>query len=192
MNANQVPCPYDLTANVGPLPIGVIVEWHSEPNTQANTLVGNPSAVNGGTYYAFAKSEDGCYSQGVQVIVTCQSGQCSAPNNLGVIAATGGFLIHFQSASYPPPSNSYTVKRRLRSDPDIDASYTTIGSTGSGDIIWNTTSNRWEVLDTTAQNGVLYTYIAISNCGATQPRIDTDFSNFPTCPVVTGVIATIV
>lgn len=189
MNANQVPCPYDLTALITTLPNGITAEWHNQNNTLVATRIPTPSAVSTGTYYVFAKNANGCYSEGVQVVVICQSGQCSAPQDARVVTATGGFLVSFVSAGFPPPSNSYTVKRRLTSDPDVSASYTIIGSTGSGGIQFNAASGRWEILDNTALNNIIYTYVVISNCGATAPYVSVEFSNFTSCPIITGLSA---
>jgi len=55
------------------------------------------------------------------------------------------FFVKFQSAAYPPPANSYTVYRRLATDPDVGGSYTTIGTP-----VWNATLSRWVIADVTA------------------------------------------
>lgn len=185
-NANNVPCPYNLTQLVSALPAGVVAEYHTQNNTNASSLVANPQAVTSGIYYIFARDSNGCYSIGTSVQVVCLSTSCSAPQNLTVKSAMGGFLVQFQSAAFPPPNNSYTVKRRLASDPDQLGSYTTIGTP-----VWNSTTSRWEILDTTGQDNVDYVYVAISNCGSTQPTIETTFSNYTSCPIVTGVVVTI-
>ena len=185
---NNALCPFDLTGLLTSIPNGVTVEWHNADDTSANSLVSDPQSAGSGTYYAFAKNSNGCYSDSVMVNVLCPTQQqCSAPQNVGVQTVAGGFLVFFQSAAFPPPSNSYTVKRKLTSDPDVVASYTTIGSTGSGGVVWNAGMNRWEILDNTAVDNTAYTYIVISNCGATQPYAGTEFSNYPSCPVVTGL-----
>lgn len=179
-NVADAECPYDLSALVNTLPLGVTAEWHNLNNTNNSSLVANPTAVTGGVYYVFAKNSDGCYSQGVQVILTCdEDTTCSAPQNLLVQDISGGFRVRFQGASFPPPSNSYTVKRRLKASADIDASYTTIGTP-----TWNAGVSRWEILDETAINNTLYTYRAISNCTSSAPYVDYDFANL-TCAFVT-------
>jgi hypothetical protein len=170
-----VDCPYNLSGAIGALPSGITAEWHTADNTEAATLVADPTAVNSGVYYAFAKDEStGCYSMGLKVIIVCVSeSECTAPQNLEVMAITGGFLVQFQSAAFPPPFNSYTVKRRLAIDPDVDGSYTTIGTP-----TWNASSARWEILDSTALNSTLYVYEAQSNCGDdTTPSVQYQFAN---------------
>lgn len=180
-NVVDATCPYDLTPLVTGLPVGITAEWHNLNNTNTSSLVPDPTSVVGGIYYVFAKDSNGCYSTGTQVILTCSTETaCSAPQTLLVEAITGGFRVRFQSAAYPPPSNSYTVKRRLTADPDIVGSYTTIGTP-----TWNATVSRWEILDNTPPlNNTLYTYRAISNCEESAPYIDYIFANI-TCPVVT-------
>lgn len=173
-------CPYDLTALVETLPIGITSEWHTLNNTNTSTLIADPTSVTAGTYFVFAKNSDGCYSLGVNVILTCTAEtNCSAPQNLIVEAITGGFRVRFQSAAYPPPLNSYTVKRRLTADADISGNYTTIGTP-----TWNATAARWEILDAPGTDNTLYTYRAISNCSTTSPYTDYVFANLD-CPAVT-------
>ena len=182
-NVNGVTCPYDLTSLVSAPPAGVTVEWHTANNTNAESLVPNATSVSSGVYYAFAKDASGCFSTATVVTLTCAAAtSCTAPQGLSVIESVGGFLVSFQSAAFPPPSNSYTVKRRLKSDPDVPGSYTTIGTP-----TYNAGTGKWEILDTTASNNVLYTYRAVSNCGGspvTTPYVDYDFANI-TCPSVT-------
>lgn len=178
-NVEDASCPYDLTSLTSTPPMGITAEWHNLNNTNTSSLVPNPTQVTNGVYYVFGKNSDGCYSLGTQVILTCSADTaCSAPQNLIVEAIMGGFRVRFQTPAYPPPGNSYTVKRRLTSDPDISGSYTTIGTP-----TWNATASRWEILDTTATNNTLFTYRAISNCTSSAPYIDYDFANI-TCPSV--------
>lgn len=177
-------CPFDLTSVESEPPEGVTYEWHNANNTNENSIVGNPQNVSDGIYYVFAKNIDGCYSGSVQFPVICDAGtSCTAPQNLTVTRLLScDFLIQFQSAAYPPPGNSYTVKRKLASDPDIDGSYTTIGTP-----VWNAGINRWVICDTTSSNYNLYTYKAISNCGdspATTPSTTYEYAYIP-CPLVT-------
>lgn len=179
-NVPDATCPYDLTALVETLPIGVTSEWHNLNNTLASSLTATPNSASDGVYFVFAKDSNGCYSLGTQVILVCSSAtNCSAPQNLIVEAIDGGFRARFQGAQFPPPSNSYTVKRRLTSDPDISGSYTTIGTP-----TWNASVNRWEILDATAVDFTSYTYRAISNCASSAPYVDYIFANID-CPVVT-------
>jgi len=177
--ANGVACPYNLTLLVASLPLGQTAEWHTANNTLPSTLVGNPAAVSSGVYFVFAKSGTGCYSTGVAVTVVCEAPiSCTEPQNLMVTSIIGGYLVSFQSAANPPAT--YLVRRRLKVDPDINGSYTNIGTPS-----WNATTNRWEILDTTATNNTLYTYRAVSQCAnSTTPHIDFDFANL-TCPAVT-------
>lgn len=171
-NINGADCPYDLTALVAALPAGITAEWHTANNTNANTLVGNAAAVNSGVYYGFAKNIDNCYSIGIQVQVICAAASdCSEPQNLVASLIGGGVLVQFQSAAFPPPANSYTVKRRLSSDPDISGSYTTVGTPS-----FNSTSGRWEILDAGTFFYTLYSYKAISNCASTSPSIQALFA----------------
>lgn len=180
-------CPYDLTGLESTPPAGITIEWHTANNTNASSLVPDATNVSAGVYYAFAKDSDNCYSTATVVTVVCiAETSCTAPQNLLVSSITGGFLVQFQSASSPPPSNSYTVKRRLQSDPDVDGSYTTIGTPS-----FNASSSRWEILDATASNNVLYVYKAISNCGGSPPAtpyITYEFANLQ-CPTLTIVPA---
>jgi hypothetical protein len=179
-NISSATCPYDLTALVSGLPTGITAEWHNLNNTKASSLVADATNAADGTYFVFAKNADGCYSLGVQVVLSCSTAtNCSAPQTLTVEKITSAFLIKFQSAAFPPPLNSYTVRRRLTSDPDVSGSYTTIGTP-----TWNASSNRWEISDSTAIDNTLYTYRAISNCTSTAPYIDYIFANI-TCPTLT-------
>jgi hypothetical protein len=179
-NVNGVECPYDLTALVSTPPVGIETEWHTANNTKASTLVSDPTLVSSGVYYAFSKDGDGCYSTSTVVTLICDGEtSCTAPQTLLVALGVGGFKVSFQSAAYPPPSNSYTVKRKAAADPDIDGSYTTIGTP-----TWNSSTNRWEITDATGSDNTLYTYKAISNCGGTTPSVLYNFSNL-SCPVVT-------
>lgn len=176
-------CPFDLTSlPVSAPPIGTTYEWHTANVTSLATLVANPESVVSGIYFLFAKNAAGCYSSGQQVTVICAEGDCCTAPILSKYGASGSnTVILFQSAACPPPGNSYTVKRKLASDPDVDGSYTTIGTP-----VWNATLNRWEMIDTTASNNVLYTYKIQSNCGgspATTPYTSFDFARV-TCPSV--------
>lgn len=172
-------CPFDLTSLVS-LSNPDTVEWHTANNTLAATLVSNPASVGGGTYYAFNRDGDNCYSLGTRITVNCSAEEsCTAPQNLEVVQfGVNNFFIKFQSAAYPPPSNSYTVKRRLASDPDVGGSYTTIGTP-----TWNASLNRWVITDNTAVDNTLYVYKAISNCGSTEPSIDYTYVN-AICPTM--------
>lgn len=187
-NVNGVTCPYDLTTLTSAPPAGITYEWHTANNTNASSLVPNATQVSSGVYYVFAKDSNGCYSTATTVTLTCAvATSCTAPQNLLVTSSVGGFLVQFQSAAFPPPANSYTVKRRVKSDPDVDGSYTTIGTP-----VWNAGTSRWEILDTTAVGNVLYTYKAISNCGGspgTTPFVTYDFANI-SCPTVSYTPAT--
>jgi hypothetical protein len=172
------PCPFDLTSvedvsNTNP------IEWHTAYDTTASTLVTNPAAAGGGSYYAFAKDGD-CFSPGKRLIVICtEEGSCTAPQNLQVVVfGVNNFFVKFQSAAYPPPANSYTVYRRLASAPDISGSYTTIGTP-----VWNASLNRWVIADLTAVDGTYYIYKAESNCTSTTPGIQTPYVNI-SCPTL--------
>lgn len=177
-NVNGVDCPYDLTSLESTPPVGITIEWHTANNTNASSLVANPAAVSSGVYYAFAKNTDGCYSMSTQVTLICEAAtSCTAPQNLSVTAPLSGtiHIISFQSAAYPPPGNSYTVKRKAAADPDVDGSYTTIGTP-----TWNVTLNRWVIDDNAVDPNTLYTYKAISNCAdspATTPSAMVNFAN---------------
>jgi len=179
-NANGVNCPYDLTLLVSSLPVGITPEWHTANNTNPNSLVGNPASVSSGTYWVFAKDGEGCYSTGVMVTVLCEAASsCTAPQNLTVKDVPTGFLIQFQSATNPPPYNSYLVKRKLTADEDTPSlsNYDTIGTP-----VWNASTNRWEIVDTTGADNTLYTYMAMSLCADDKkPAIFFNFTNI-TCP----------
>lgn len=181
--ASNVTCPYNLTGLVLPLPSGITAEWHSANNTLSGSLVPDPTLVVDGTYYVFAKDSNGCYSTAVQVVVTCSSGggSVTAPQNIQITPQFGALLVQFQSAAFPPPANSYTLKRRLASDPDISGSYTTLGSTGTG-ISFNSSTSRWELSDAGAAANTLYVYRAISNGGAS-PYTDFTYANI-ICPTI--------
>jgi len=179
-NASDVACPYNLTDLVAALPAGITAEWHNQNNTSAASLVGNPSVVASGVYYAFAKDSLGCYSTSSSVVITCaEATSCTEPQTLMVAAATGGNLVSFQGAASPPPSNSYLVKRKAGSAPDVVGSYTTLGVP-----VFNAGTNRYEILDTTSSVNTLYTYKAESQCASTKPYLLYNFANL-TCPVVT-------
>lgn len=173
----SAPCVFDLTSLVS-LSNPETVEWHTANNTLDATLVSNPASVSGGTYYAFNKNGSGCYSISRRITVNCTvEGSCTAPRNLSVgVFGIYNFFVQFQSATYPPPGNSYTVKRRLASDPDVGGSYTTIGTP-----TWNASLNRWVIADLTAVDDTAYVYRAISNCGGTEPSIDYAYAH-ASCP----------
>lgn len=173
-------CPYDLTALV-PVDNPFEVEWHNANNTNPGTLVSNPAAATGGTYYAFNKDENGCFSASARVTLICtEAASCTAPQNLTVgVFGANNFFVQFQSALYPPPGNSYTVLRRLASDPDVGGSYTTIGTP-----VWNASLSRWVIADLTAVDDTLYVYRAVSNCGETEPSVDFQYINV-VCPALT-------
>lgn len=173
-------CPYNLNTNVLPLPLGITSEWHTANNTSAKSLVADPTQAIQSAYYLFGKDSNNFYSDGVPVTLVCDStGSCSAPQNLSIVSGFGGNIVQFQSASYPPPSNSYTVKRRLKSSSDIPGNYTTLGSP-----VWNGSASRWQIADPSAVNNVLYVYRAFSNCGTTMPYIDKDYASI-VCPALT-------
>lgn len=179
-NVSNATCPYDLTGLVSSLPTGITEEWHNANNTLSSSLVGNPTSVADGIYYVFATNGSSCYSTSVKVILTCAvSSSCTAPQNLSVSAIIGGLKISFASAAYPPPSNSYTVKRKAASDPDIDGSYTSLGNP-----TYNVSTGKWEKTDTTATANTLYTYKAQSNCLSSTPYVIVNFANI-SCPSIT-------
>lgn len=175
-------CPYNLLTLTPTLPTDISAEWHNQNNTNPSSLVANPSQVIEGTYYVFAKDNNGCYSLGAKVVLVCENTSCTAPQNLIAEQITGGTRVRFQSAAFPPAN--YTVKRRLASASDVDGNYTTIGNP-----TWNSTANRWEILDNTTSVNVAYVYRAISNCPSTAPYVDYTFANI-TCPVVTLSVTT--
>jgi hypothetical protein len=172
-------CPYDLTALLAEPPVGYTYEWHNANNTLNTTLISG-TGVTSGTYYAFAKeTATGCFSAGVAVVVTCEvAGNCTEPLALTVVNSGGGAFVSFSSAAIAPPS--YLVKRRLASDPDVGASYTTIGAP-----VFNAGTNKWEILDNTLTANTLYVYMAESQCtDASRPNSQYNFAKI-TCPVVT-------
>lgn len=179
------PCAYNLSDLVLTLPSGTTVEWHNSNNTSDSSLVADPTQVLGGIYYAFAKDASGCYSSqsmAYQVICIASEASCSAPQNLDVIEFGGmSHLVRFQSAAYPPPGNSYTVKRKLYSDPDVDGSYTTLGTP-----TYDVGMARWVFNDTTALDNVNYTYLAQSNCGDSPQTTPADKYQYVylTCPAL--------
>lgn len=187
-SVSGVECPFDLTTLVTSTPpLGITYEWFTTPDHKPGTAI-NPVAVNSGTYYIFAKNSDGCYSPYTSTIVVqviCESGtSCSAPQTLTAtkFRFNNNVLVMFQSAAFPPPGNSYTVKRRLYSDPDVSGSYTIIGTP-----VWDVSFNRWVIIDSTASNNTLYVYRAISNCGGSPgatPYTDVLYANI-LCPSVT-------
>lgn len=176
----SAPCVFDLTSLVS-LSNPLTAEWHTANNTLESSIVSNPASVGGGTYYVFNKDGNGCYSLGTRITVNCSEEEsCTAPQNLEVVIfGIYNFFVKFQSAAYPPPANSYTVKRRLASAPDVGGSYTTIGTP-----VWNATLNRWVIADVSAVNNTLYVYKAISNCGSTEPSVDFTYVN-AVCPTMT-------
>lgn len=180
---DDVDCPYDLTALVSPPPIGIETEWHTANNTWPSSLVPDPTNVSSGIYYAFAKNAFGCYSTSTSVSLICSGAtSCTAPQSLVVSQLGPCFhFIQFQSAAFPPPGNSYSIKRKLAADPDVDGSYTTIGTSA-----FNIALNLWVLCDSTALDNVLYTYKAISNCGGspgTLPYTQFTYANID-CPAL--------
>lgn len=182
-NINGVECPFDLEGIVSAPPVGIETEWHTGNNTLAASLVPDPTAVSSGVYYAFSKDADGCYSTATVVTLICDGEtSCTAPQSLEVTEVSGDFRVTFNSASFPPPLDSYTVKRRLASAPDVDGSYTTIGTP-----TYNTFLSKWVITDATGADNTLYVYKAISNCGGspgTTPYATYEFANL-TCPDLT-------
>lgn len=177
-------CPYDLEGLENTPPLGIAYEWHTADDTSPDTLLPDPTSVSSGIYWVFAKDADGCYSIGRKVTIICAvATSCTAPQNLEVVKLLlCNHFVKFKSAAYPPPGNSYTVKRRLATDPDIPASYTTIGTP-----TWNAGIQRWVICDNTASNNTLYVYVAQSNCGdspMTTPSTSFEYA-YMTCPVVT-------
>lgn len=174
-------CPFDLTGIILGNAGSYEVEYHNANDTTAATLVPDPTQVLDGIYYIFFKDEEGCYSMGTKITVTCDNAGCTAPQNLTVTKfATCNFFVQFQSPAYPPPSgNGYTVKRRLASDPDVGGSYTEIGSP-----TWNASFNRWVICDFTGVANTLYVYRAESNCDESAPYIDYYYA-YIICPGVT-------
>lgn len=185
---NDAACPYDLTSLESAPPVGITIEWHNANNTNSSSLVGDPTSVSSGVYYAFAKDANGCFSTSSQVTLICAAEtSCTAPQSLLVSRVGGDFgynIVSFASAAYPPPSNSYTVKRKLASDPDVDGSYTTIGTP-----TFNTLLNKWIINDNTATDNILYTYKAISNCSSSSPAILYNYA-YLQCPSLTVTPAT--
>lgn len=180
-NIANATCPYDGTGLVQTLPAGITAEWHNANNTLPSTLV-TPTALTTGVYWVFAKNAGGCYSIGSMVQVGCNTNTTvTAPQNLTFEPVSGGIMVRFESAQYPPPNNSYTLKRRLKSDPDVSGSYTTLGSTGAG-ITFNTGLSLFELLDGSAVDNTLYVYRAISN-GGSNLYIDREYANIK-CPTL--------
>jgi hypothetical protein len=174
-------CPFDLTALLTlPPPVGLTYEWHNANNTMPISVVANPTAVVNGNYFVFLKDVNGCYSLPVQIIVDCRDGaSCSAPQNVSAVKKFADIVVSFDSAAFPPPANSYTVKRRKQSDPDVGGSYTTIGTP-----TFNVGLGRWTIADSSYSNNVLYVYRAISNCVGGGLYQDYQYAWIP-CPVVT-------
>lgn len=172
-------CPFDLTTLEDVPDAGISYEWHSLNNVSSSSLI-DPTGVASGIYFVFAKNSEGCFSLGTQVQVVCAVlSSCTAPQSLSVVNAVGGYKVSFASASSAPPMDSYTVKRKAATDPDIDANYTTLDTP-----VWNSSTNRWQILDTTATANTAYTYKAISNCASTSPSVQFNFALI-TCPIVT-------
>lgn len=175
-------CPYDLSTLLSSPPAGISYEWHTQNNVNASTLMADPTQASSGVYYVFAKDTDGCYSTSTEVTLVCvEASSCTAPQNLSVQKFLTVFRVLFSSAAFPPPGNSYTVKRRLSSDPDVDGSYTTLGAP-----TFDSGLGQWVVLDASAANNTLYTYKAISNCGGSPPStpyITYEFANL-ICPAL--------
>jgi hypothetical protein len=176
-NVNGVECPYDLTGLESTPPLGITIEWHTANNTSASSLIADPTNVSSGVYYAFAKNTEGCYSTATQVILICDGEtSCTAPQGVTVNRPDYSVFVWvmFSSAAFPPPGDSYTVKRKLAGDPDVDGSYTTLGSP-----TWFPASSKWVYLDNTTSDNISYTYKIQSNCGdspATTPYVLYNFS----------------
>lgn len=172
-------CPFNLTGLVSALPTGISAQWYLANNHLPANLVPDPTNVTDGIYYVYATNGTGCWSTNVKVTLVCAViSSCSAPQVLSATSIIGGVKVAFSSAVYPPPSNSYTIKRKLESDPDVDGSYTTIGTP-----TFNVSTGKWEITDTTAAANTYYTYKAISNC-ATPQSILLNYATI-TCPTLT-------
>lgn len=173
-------CPADISGLVLGLPLGITAEWHNANSPVQATII-NPTQVISGQYWVFAKNVNGCYSAGTPVTVTCASGGgiVTAPQNLAIIKALGGYQFSFESPTNPPSPVSYIVQRRHYLDPDIAGSYTTVAATGAGnDIAYNSITGRYYCLDSDVIQNTLYVYRAISN-GGTNPYTDLTYADIP-------------
>lgn len=173
-------CPYSLDELIiSTPPNGITYEWHTSNNTSNETTYGTPESASAGVYYLFAKTGDGCFSTGLKVTLSCtETALCTAPQSPSASAVGNGVLISFASASNPPSGNVYTVLRRRQSDPDVAGSYTTIGS-----ALWNASTNKWQVTDTTRTQNVMYVYRIQSECSSSKPYVDLSFADI-SCPSV--------
>jgi hypothetical protein len=148
-------------------------------------LVADPASVSTGVYYAFYKHSDGCYSAvAAKLTLVCDIvDTCSAPQNPTFQRIVSGLnpvvFVNFDAAQYPPPGNSYVIKRRRKSDPDVPGSYTTLPTP-----VYNSSLNKWRTSDTSTINYQFYVYKFISNCTDSSPFILADYGNFP-CPTPT-------
>jgi hypothetical protein len=77
-------CPFNLnTILASAPPVGTVVEWHTANNTNVSTLISDPTLVTSGTYYAFHKNGNGCYSTSSVLQVNCATvGNCTEPLSL--------------------------------------------------------------------------------------------------------------
>lgn len=187
-NVQNATCPFNLNSLVTPV-AGLSIEWHNantnQSNDPASTLVPNPAAVTSGTYYAYQVDVNKCYSPASTVVVACVvAGNCTEPLNLLVEKSSfNNFLITFNAAATPPPS--YLVKRKLASSPDVDASYTVIGTP-----VFNSSLNLYQITDNnnnSFSSSTLYTYKAESQCAdGTRPSAYFNYA-FISCPLLSLV-----
>lgn len=177
---NNATCPFDLDSILNNTPTGITVEWHTANNTLPSTLVSDPSNVSSGSYYAFGKDSNGCYGISSKVTITCQgSTQCSPPQNLLVERTSSGVRVRFQSSAFPPTGTpAYEVFRRLQSDADDPTNYTSIGNP-----TWNSSANRWEIIDSSFTDNTIYVYRVVANCDG-EPYADYNFATIK-CPELT-------
>lgn len=183
-----VDCPFDLEAELPALDPSLDYEVHNQENTNNSSLVSDPDSLITGVYYVYVTNkETGCYSLPRKVTIICEAATtCTAPQNL--FAHKLGIcnnLVRFQSAAYPPPGNSYTIKRKHYSDPDVPGSYTSLGSPTYS------LSLGWTRCDSAAVANTLYDYVAQSNCGdspQTTPSVTYRYA-YMTCHTVVATPA---
>lgn len=171
-------CPFNLNTLVTPV-AGLSIVWYNSIVADDIYIVPNPTAVTSGTYYAYQVDANKCSSPASRVTLSCQAASnCTEPLNLLVQKSNTAALITFSSPSNPAPS--YLVKRRLQSTPDVAGSYVTIGSP-----VFNVSTSKYQISDTTAAANTLYVYKAESQCtDGGRPSAFYTFSS-TTCPAVT-------
>ncbi len=156
----------DLTSvEPDPIPAGISYEWHTVASNPTNaTKVANPSAVNAGTYYLYAKSncETNCISESANVIVT----ENQLPNNTSSNGFKGGNICFGETAAltYNAENATFTTPHTIvYKKVGTTNTYTQVVDTASpfqfapGDAPTTEGTHKYELIKITDGNGCVRT-----------------------------------